>query len=270
MKIYDWGQMLLYFAILIALVKPLGGFMARVYQGERTFVTPVLGPVERLIYRVTGVFVDDSMDWKRYAFATLVFNLIGLVVVYELQRLQGMLPLNPQQLGAVSPDSAWNTAISFVTNTNWQGYGGESTMSYLTQMLGLAVQNFVSAATGIAVMAAFVRGLARHNAATVGSFWADLVRSTLYVLLPLSFLFAIFLVSQGVIQNFKPYETVQTLETATWQVPKVGPDGQPVKDVESLKGIMQRIATEKKAFVVMKVVRGIHTAYLELEPAWKK
>ncbi len=158
-------QIVIYFAVLTALAVPLGGFMARVYAGERTFLSPVLGPVERLIYRASGVRVDDDMHWKRYALAALVFNLLGALAVYALQRLQGMLPLNPQDLGAVSPDSSFNTAVSFATNTNWQGYGGESTMSYLTQMLGLNVQNFLSAATGMAVLVAFIRGFVRRQSA---------------------------------------------------------------------------------------------------------
>jgi len=195
-------QVVLYFAVLTALAWPLGGFIARVYSGERTLLSPLLGPVERLLYRATGVGQDDDMDWKRYAFAVLVFNLLGALAVYALQRLQGVLPLNPQDLGAVSPDSAFNTAVSFATNTNWQGYGGESTMSHLTQMLGLSVQNFLSAATGMAVLAAFVRGFVRRQATGIGNFWVDLTRSTLYVLLPLSFVLALALVSQGVVQNF--------------------------------------------------------------------
>ena len=197
-------QILLYFGVLTALAWPLGGFIARVYLGERTFLSPVLGPVERLIYRLAGVRTDDEMDWKRYAVAVIWFSLIGVLFVYALQRLQGFLPLNPQDLGAVSPDSSFNTAVSFVTNTNWQGYGGESTMSYLSQMLGLAVQNFVSAASGIAVLAAFIRGFVRKKMGTVGNFWVDLTRSTLYVLLPISTVLALVLVSQGVVQNFSP------------------------------------------------------------------
>jgi K+-transporting ATPase ATPase A chain len=199
---YGVAQVVLYFAVLTAAAWPLGAFMARVYRGERTWLSPALGPVERLLYRAGAVDPEDDMDWKRYALAALVFNLLGALAVYALQRLQGFLPLNPQDLGAVSPDSAFNTAVSFATNTNWQGYGGESTMSHLTQMLGLAVQNFLSAATGMAVLVAFVRGFARKQAAGIGNFWVDLTRSTLYVLLPLSFVLALALVSQGVVQNF--------------------------------------------------------------------
>lgn len=205
-------QVLLYFALLTGLAWPLGGFIARVYRGERTFLTPLLGPVERLLYRATGVRSDDDMDWKRYALVMLVFNLLGALAVYALQRLQGVLPLNPQDFGAVSPDSSFNTAVSFATNTNWQGYGGESTMSYLTQMLGLGVQNFVSAATGMAVAVAFIRGFVRRQTHGIGNFWVDLTRSTLFVLLPLSFVLALALVSQGVVQNFRGAVEVPLLQ----------------------------------------------------------
>jgi potassium-transporting ATPase potassium-binding subunit len=220
-------QIVIYFAVLTALAVPLGGFMARVYTGERTFLSPVLGPVERLIYRATGVRVDDDMHWKRYALAALVFNLLGALAVYALQRLQGMLPLNPMDLGAVSPDSSFNTAVSFATNTNWQGYGGESTMSYLTQMLGLNVQNFLSAATGMAVLVAFIRGFVRKQSSGIGNFWVDLTRSTLYVLLPLSFVVALILVSQGVVQNFGKAVEVPLLQSVEVTTP--AKDGTPEK-----------------------------------------
>jgi K+-transporting ATPase ATPase A chain len=189
--------------------------MARVFQREHTFLDPVLGPVERLIYRLAKINADEEMDWKENAIAMLVFNFVGFVIVYTLQRLQQFLPLNPQGFGAVSPDSSLNTAVSFATNTNWQGYGGEVTMSYLTQMAALTVQNFVSAASGIAVLVLFIRGIARHSAATLGNFWVDMTRSTLYVLLPLSFVLALMLVSQGVIQNFSPYSSVPLLQPTT-------------------------------------------------------
>ena len=165
-----WIQIIIYLVVLLALVKPLGGYMARVYQGERTFLDPVLGPVERLIYRLAGVRPDEEMDWKTYALAMLLFSLVGFVFLYLLQRVQAGLPLNPQGMGAVSPDLAFNTAVSFATNTNWQGYGGETTMSYLTQMLGLTVQNFVSAAAGMAVLVAFIRGLRPPQRADAGQF----------------------------------------------------------------------------------------------------
>jgi K+-transporting ATPase ATPase A chain len=215
MNIYSWIQIIFYLVVLLLLAKPLGSFMARVYQGERTFLDPILGPVERLIYRLAGVKADEDMDWKVYAIAMLLFNGLGLLAVYALQRLQGFLPLNPQGLGAVSPDSSWNTATSFATNTNWQGYGGEVTMSYLTQILGMTVQNFVSAATGLAVMVALIRGIVRHNAKGIGNFWVDLTRSTLYILLPLSLVLALVLVSQGVVQTFSPYQTVTLLQPTT-------------------------------------------------------
>jgi K+-transporting ATPase ATPase A chain len=201
--------------VLIALAKPLGTYMARVYQGERTFLDPVLRPVEKLIYRLSGVHPDEEMNWKIYAIAMLLFNGLGLLVVYALQRLQGFLPLNPQGFGAVSPDSSWNTAVSFATNTNWQGYGGETTMSYLTQMLAMTVQNFVSAATGMAILIAMIRGLVRATAKTIGNFWVDLTRSVLYILLPLAFVLALVLVSQGVVQTFSQYKTAALLQPTT-------------------------------------------------------
>jgi potassium-transporting ATPase potassium-binding subunit len=215
MTSFSWLQLIFYMVVLIALAKPIGLFMARVYQGERTFLDPVLQPVEKLIYRLCGVRPDDEMNWKVYAIAMLLFNGLGLLVVYALQRLQGFLPLNPQGFGAVSPDSSWNTAVSFATNTNWQGYGGETTMSYLTQMLGMTVQNFVSAATGMAVLIAMIRGLVRHTAKTIGNFWVDLTRTTLYILLPLAILEALLLVSQGTVQTFSQYKTVSLLQPTT-------------------------------------------------------
>jgi K+-transporting ATPase ATPase A chain len=215
MNIYSWLQLILYMVVLLALAKPLGTYMAKVYQGERTVLDPALQPLERLIYRTANVKADEEMGWKTYAVAMMLFNVLGLFVVYGLQRLQGVLPLNPQGLGAVSPDSSWNTAVSFATNTNWQGYGGETTMSYLSQMLALTVQNFVSAATGMAVVIAMIRGIARHTSKTIGNFWVDLTRTTLYILLPLALLLAIVLVSQGVVQTFGPYKTVTLLQPTT-------------------------------------------------------
>jgi len=215
MNLYSWSQLIFYIAVLLALAKPLGSFMAKVYQGEHIFLDRVLGPVERFIYRVSGVKPDEEMNWKTYAIAVMLFNVLGLFVVYALQRMQGVLPLNPQALGAVTPDSSWNTATSFATNTNWQGYGGEVTMSYLSQMLGLTVQNFVSAATGMAVLVAFIRGIVRHTAKGIGNFWVDLTRSTLYILLPLSLVVALALVSQGVVQTFSQYKAVDLLQPTT-------------------------------------------------------
>ena len=205
-------QIGLYLGILLLLVKPLGIYMARVYEGKSAWLNRWFGPVERLLYRICGVKPDEEMSWKRYAVALLVFNAMGLVAVYVLQRMQGMLPLNPAHMPAVTPDSSFNTAVSFATNTNWQGYSGESTMSYLTQMLGLTVQNFVSAASGMAVLVALIRGLARRSSLTIGNFWVDLTRSTLYILLPLSAVLAVALVSQGVVQTFAPYQTVSLLQ----------------------------------------------------------
>ena len=231
MNSYNWLQLLFYMVVLLLLVKPLGAFMARVYQGERTFLDPVLHPVERLIYRLCGVHPDEEMNWKVYALAMMIFNCFGLLFVYALQRLQGLLPLNPQSLNAVSPDSSWNTAVSFATNTNWQGYTGEVTMSYLTQMLALTVQNFVSAATGMAILVAMIRGIARHTARTIGNFWVDLTHSILYILLPLALIVALLLVSQGVVQTFSPYKIASLLQPMTYsngnavtqQVLAVGP-----------------------------------------------
>jgi len=220
-------QVVLYYAVLTAAALPLGGMIARVLAGERSFLSPALAPVERLLYRLSGVDPADEMEWRRYAVAVLVFSAIGLMAVYALQRLQAGLPLNPQGLPGVSPDSSFNTAISFVSNTNWQGYGGESTMSYLTQMLALTVQNFVSAATGIAVLAAFIRGLVRRQAATVGNFWVDLTRSTLYVLLPLSIVLALALVSQGVVQNLQPAVEVPLVQATEVVTP--AREGEPEK-----------------------------------------
>src|SRR5512143_1584617 len=177
MTAYGWLQISFYMAALIALAKPLGSYMARIYEGQHTFLDPVLRPVESLVYIVAGVGAAEDMGWKTYAVSLMIFNVLGLSAVYAMQRLQGRLPLNPQALGAVSPDSSWNTAVSFATNTNWQGYGGEVTMSYLTQMLGLSAQNFVSAATGMAVLVALIRGIARNAAKGVGNFWVDLTRS---------------------------------------------------------------------------------------------
>lgn len=209
-------QIVLYFGVLLLLVKPLGLYMARVYTGQPVVIDRVIGPIERLIYRICGVHADAEMTWKTYAWALLVFSFFGFVLVYALQRLQGLLPLNPQALGPVAPDLAWNTATSFVTNTNWQNYGGETTLSYLTQMLGLTVQNFVSAAAGMAVLIAFIRGFSRHSTQTIGNFWVDLVRSTLYILLPLSFVLALLLVSQGVVQTFSNYQTASLVQPSTY------------------------------------------------------
>ncbi len=214
-------QIVLYVGVLVALAKPLGGFMARVYHGERTFLSPLFAPLERSIYRLAGVDPAAESNWKRYTLGVLLFNFVGFIFVYLLQRLQGVLPLNSQHFSAITPDSSFNTAVSFVSNTNWQGYGGEATMSYLTQMLGLGVQNFVSAASGMAVLVALIRGFVRRQAASIGNFWVDLTRSTLYVLLPLSILLALLLVSQGVVQSFSAYQSVDLIEPVTTQAGQV-------------------------------------------------
>jgi K+-transporting ATPase ATPase A chain len=232
MTLTSYLQLGLYLVVLLALAKPFGGYMARVYAGQRTGLRRVLGPLERLIYRLCGVRATEEMGWKTYAIAMLLFNLVGFLAVYALQRLQGALPLNPQGFGAVSPDSSFNTATSFITNTNWQGYGGETTMSYLTQMLALTVQNFASAASGMAVLVALIRGIARHTVQTIGNFWADLTRSTLYILLPLALVLALVLVSQGVVQTFSAYQTVPLLQPTTYEDPKLDADGKPIKDAD--------------------------------------
>jgi K+-transporting ATPase ATPase A chain len=200
----DWTQIILYFVVLLALAKPLGLYIAKVLEGERTFLTPLVRRSESLIYRSIRTSPEEAQSWKTYAFAILAFNLLGALAVYALQRLQGSLPLNPSQLAAVSPDSSFNTALSFATNTNWQGYGGESAMSSLTQMLGLGVQNFLSAATGIAVLAALIRGFRLKESTNLGNAWVDLTRTILYILVPLSFVLGVVLVGQGVVQTFNP------------------------------------------------------------------
>ena len=221
---------LVLFALLVACVKPLGLYIANVVEGRPVWITRLGGPLERGLYALAGVRPQEEMSWKSYALALIVFNTAGLILVYALQRLQQWLPLNPQGLGAVTAQSSFNTAVSFVTNTNWQGYSGEATMSYLTQMSALTVQNFLSAATGLAVAVALIRGFARRGAATIGNFWVDLTRVTLYVLLPLALLLAIALVSQGVVQNFRPYQAVSTLEPTTYEQPQTDASGNTLKD----------------------------------------
>ncbi len=223
-------QLFFYVAVLIALAKPLGTYMAAIYEGRPAILNQFGAPIERLIYRLCGVKEQEEMRWTQYALAVLWFSLFGLLAVYGLQRLQNVLPLNPAGMAAVSPDSSFNTAVSFVTNTNWQGYGGESTMSYLTQMLALTVQNFVSAALGMAVVVALTRGLARQSSQTLGNFWVDLTRGTLYILLPLSFVLALVLVAQGMPQTFSAYQTVPLVESVEYDNPKLDAAGQPVKD----------------------------------------
>jgi K+-transporting ATPase ATPase A chain len=231
--------------VLIALAKPLGLYMARVYEGRSCGLDRVLGWLERLIYRVCNVRASEEQGWKAYAVAMMLFNLVGLMAAYALQRLQGGLPLNPMALGAVSPDSSFNTAVSFATNTNWQGYGGETTMSYLTQMLGMTVQNFVSAAAGMATLAAFIRGLARRSAQTVGNFWVDLTRTTLYILLPLSFVLALALVSQGVVQTLSPYAKAAVLQPVQYDEPVTDAEGKPVLDEKGQPKTKKSTLTEQ-------------------------
>jgi potassium-transporting ATPase potassium-binding subunit len=223
-------QLVLYFGILLLLAKPLGVYMAGVYEGFPSMMGWALSPVERLLYRICGIRPDEEMDWKRYTIAVLAFSAVGLIILYVLQRFQALLPLNPQKFSAVPPDQSFNTAVSFVTNTNWQSYGGEATMSYFTQMAGLAVQNFSSAATGMAVLVAFVRGFRRHSAETIGNFWVDLTRSILYILLPLSLIYALLLVSQGVVQSFSGYQTVTLSQAVPYDNPKLDAKGEPAKD----------------------------------------
>ena len=222
MTFIGWIQILLFCAIVVALARPLGGYLTRVFSGERTFLAPVLAPVESVLYRLGGVDEKREQHWLTYTIAMLAFNVVGFLVLYTLMRLQGLLPLNPAGQSAVPPDLAFNTAVSFVTNTNWQNYGGESTMSYLVQMLGLTVQNFVSSAVGIVLAVALIRGFARASADTIGNFWVDVTRCTLYVLLPVCVIFGLFLVWQGIPQTLGAYVEATTLEGAK-QTIAIGP-----------------------------------------------
>src|SRR5579885_1311348 len=225
-----WLQILFFVALVLAVTKPLGIFMARVFNRERTFMDPVLRPIEKLIYGTTGVDENREMRWTEYAVAMLLFSLVSMLVLYVMQRVQLHLPWNPQKLAGVAPDLSFNTAASFTTNTNWQNYSGETTMSYFTQMAGLAYHNFVSAAVGIALAIAFIRGIVRREKETIGNFWVDLVRASLWVLLPFCIVGSLVLVSQGVVQNLHPYTTAKLVEPM--QVPKVGADGKPVFDAQ--------------------------------------
>ena len=215
MTVAGWAQILVFCAIVVALAKPLGAYMTRVFEGERTFLSPILNPVERGFYALAGIDPKADQRWTGYAASMLMFNFVGFLALYAVLRLQDVLPLNPQGMSAMTPDLALNTAASFVTNTNWQSYGGETTLGYFAQMSGLTVQNFVSAATGIALAVALIRGFARRSASGVGNFWADLTRCTLYILLPICLVFAIFLVWQGIPQNMSPYVETTTLEGGT-------------------------------------------------------
>lgn len=230
MTSFDIFQVILFLGVLLVLIKPVGAYMAMAFADTPNGVNRVGGKLEHLLYRIAGVRSDEQMGWRRYAIAMLVFNMLGLFAVYALQRVQQWLPLNPQHFDALSPDLAMNTAISFASNTNWQAYGGESAMSYLTQMLGLAVQNFLSAATGIAVLLAVIRGFTRRSADSVGNFWVDMTRSTLYVLVPFSLVIALLLSSQGVVQNFKSYVDVPLVQNTTAVETVKDAAGNTVKD----------------------------------------
>jgi potassium-transporting ATPase potassium-binding subunit len=237
-----WLQIAIFLALIFAVTKPMGVFMTRVFNRERTFMDPVLRPIERLIYRLTGVDENHEMRWTEYAFAMLLFSAVSMLLLYLMQRVQGHLPFNPQKFAGVTPEHlAWNTAASFTTNTNWQAYSGESTMSYFTQMAGLAFHNFASAATGIALAIAFIRGIARRQMQTIGNFWVDMVRSCLWLLLPFCIVGALVLVSQGVVQNLRPYDTVKLVEPQ--QVQHVNADGKPAVDAAG-KPVMDTVTTQ--------------------------
>src|SRR5258707_6952552 len=232
MTFNGWLQIALFCVVIALLVKPLGGYMTRVFTGERTFLSPALGPVERLFYRLSGVDERSDQNWLTYAVSMLLFSLVGFASIYALMRLQAMLPFNPAGQSTVEEGLAFNTALSFNTNTNWQSYVPETTMSYLVQMAGLTVHNFVSAATGIALAIALVRGFARRSAQGIGNFWVDLTRCTLYVLLPISLILAVIFMGQGVIQNFDTYKDVSTVESLTYSQPKLDAGGLPLKDAK--------------------------------------
>ncbi len=242
MTLNGWLQILVFLALIFAVTRPLGAFMTRVFAREKTFLDPVLRPIERLLYRVTGVDESHEMRWTEYATTMLIFSAVSMLVLYLIQRVQGWLPFNPQHLGAVTPEHlAFNTAASFTTNTNWQAYSGETTMTYFTQMAGLAFHNFASAATGIVLAIAFIRGIARRQMNTLGNFWVDFVRCCLWVLLPFCIVGSLFLVSQGVVQNLKPYDTVKLVEPQ--QAQRVGADGKGVVDASG-KPIMDPVTTQ--------------------------
>ncbi len=254
MTVNGWLQILLFIAIVIAIAKPVGIFMTHVFNGDRTFMHPVMRPIERVIYRLTGVHEKREMHWTEYAAAMLLFSVVSLLLLYFIQRLQGYLPLNPQKLTGVDSAtsasggfvaSAFNTAVSFTSNTNWQSYVPEVTMSYFTQMVGLAYHNFGSAATGIVLAIALIRGVARREMKTIGNFWVDFVRCNLYVLLPVCVSGALLLVSQGVIQNFRPYDTAKLLEAQTIEVDKKDPDGNVLTNPDGTTQKESRVVTEQ-------------------------
>lgn len=242
-------QIAVYISTLLVLVKPLGWYMAKIYDDQPAWLNRWLAPFEALIYRVSGINPKQEMRWTDYAIAMLVFNLLGFLAVFALQSLQADLPLNPQNLPNISPDSSFNTAVSFATNTNWQGYSGETTMSYLTQMLGLTVQNFVSAATGMAVLVALIRGFIRRKADSIGNFWVDMTRSVLYILMPLSLVLALVLVGQGVVQTFKPYQTVPLLESVSYEQPKLGANGVALQNASG-KPLMETVEVKEQTVAV--------------------
>ncbi len=251
-----WLQIVVFLGVILAITKPIGLFLARVFNRERTFLDPVLRPIERLLYRITLVDEQHEMRWTEYAVAMLLFSGVSMLALYLILRLQHFLPWNPQKLAAVVPDLAFNTAASFATNTNWQNYGGEAVMSYFTQMIGLAYHNFTSAAVGISLAIAFIRGISRREKETIGNFWVDLTRTTLWVLLPACIVYALLLVSQGVVQNLKPYDTVKLIEPQ--QVQRVvdgksvtGPDGKPVMDTVTDQVIAQGPVASQEAIKML-------------------
>ena len=249
MTINGWLQIAIFFLLVLLTTKPLGRYMARVFEGRRTFLDPLLVPIERLLYRITRVDRKEEMRWTEYGAAMLLFSLVTMLLTYVIERAQHMLPWNPQHLAGVTPALAWNTAVSFTTNTNWQSYVPEQTMSYLTQMLGLATHNFWSAATGIALAVAFIRGIARREMKTLGNFWVDLTRATLWVLLPISIVLALVLVSQGVIQNLRPYVTAQILQPQTQTT--TGPDGKSATATISTQTIAQGPTASQEAIKML-------------------
>jgi potassium-transporting ATPase potassium-binding subunit len=256
MTVNGWLQIIVYLAVILAVTKPMGVFMARVFNRERTFLDPVLRPIERLLYRLTLVDEEHEMHWTEYGFAMLLFSCVSMLLLYLIERTQQILPWNPQKFAAVAPDLAFNTAASFTTNTNWQNYSGEATMSYLTQMVGLAYHNFASAAVGIVLAIAFIRGIARREKETIGNFWVDLTRTTLWVLVPACIVYALILVSQGVVQNLRPYDTVKLVEPQQVQKvadgkPVVGPDRKPVMDTVTDQVIAQGPVASQEAIKML-------------------